>query len=143
MKQIMVLMAVVAMLSATAIAQDERMNPQNQNPALDQSQSWQGYLVDAKSAATIAKDPDNAMKKAAEYTRESALAADPAEGFGIFVEGHWLKFDDTGNSQAEDLIKASEQKKGLMIAVTGTLNGDTIAVTSMREISTDAAPQNY
>ncbi len=105
--------------------------------------AWQGYLVDVRTAQEFLKNPGSAMKNASQYDRATALLPqNSGSGFGIFTEGTWLKFDTAGSTQAVDLIRNTKTEKGIMVVVTGILNGDELNVRSLKE--TLAVPtKNY
>jgi hypothetical protein len=126
---IMVCLFTVA-LGASAISQESRENSRKDTAVF----SWQGYLVDANSAREIMKDSINAMKNASEYARSSALKEENQNaGFGIVVEGKWLKFDRGGDSKAAELVKATTTEKGIKVTVSGRLDGQSVAVLSLKE----------
>jgi len=92
-----------------------------------------GYVVDAMCAKGMAKK-DNPMEAAAKHTKACALEEGcAASGFGLFSDGKWHKFDETGDKAAKELIEGSKTEKGMMIEVTGELKGDVLAVASITE----------
>ena len=56
-------------------------------------------------------------------------------GYAVFTaDGQFYKFDEAGNKSAEALLKETETKSGISVAVEGTLEGDTIHVTKVTEV---------
>ena len=145
MKKTVVLWAAVAAFGAVLVALETRMSQAGQDPAIGQSQelTWEGYLVDVKTAADMVSDASTASQKAAEYLKETALKLGPDNGFGIIAGGQWLRFDAAGNTQAQQVINSSNKEKGIKVLVTGKLYGDTIAVTSIREVTEEEKQQQY
>jgi hypothetical protein len=94
-----------------------------------------GYVVDQMCGKGMAKKP-NPMEKAAGHTRDCALEdACSASGYGIFSDGKYVKFDAAGNKLAKEAIEKSKREKGLYFEVKGTVNGEMLAVSSVKEIS--------
>jgi hypothetical protein len=102
------------------------------------SHTMKGYLVDKMCAVGMAKKaPDEAMAKAAKHTKSCALEESCQEsGFGLMSDGIWYKFDDNGDKQALALLNKTEKKSEIMVAVTGTHDGDILKVTSIKEVKT-------
>jgi hypothetical protein len=74
------------------------------------------------------------MQKAAAHSKECALEDDcSASGYGLFSEGKWYVFDDAGSKQAKAAIEKEKRAKGLSYEVTGTVDGNTLAVASIKE----------
>jgi hypothetical protein len=86
---------------------------------------WQGHLMDAMCAARL-KD------KAAGHKAKCALSC-AKSGFGVVTaEGKFIKFDESGNAKALEALKGTTKEQDLMVKVTGTLDGETIQVESVR-----------
>ena len=100
------------------------------------SHTMKGYLVDKMCAVGMAKKaPDEAMAKAAKHTKSCALEESCQEsGYGLISDGIWYKFDDNGDKQALALLQKTEKKNDIMVAVTGTHDGDIFKVTSIKEV---------
>ncbi len=130
MKRLILLFFAAAVVGGYAFAQEVRQDTAKGKP-LD---SWQGSLVDAKSAPDIVKDPTMAMKNAADYTRATALMdVSRTSGYGLVTAGKWLKFDTAGDQQVADFLKTTMQSKGIMVTVTGRLDGEVLTVSSIKE----------
>lgn len=86
---------------------------------------WQGHLMDAMCAAKM-KD------KAAGHKAKCALSC-AKSGFGLVTaDGKYVKFDEAGNAKAQEALKGTTKEQDLMVKVTGTLDGETIQVESLR-----------
>ena len=95
---------------------------------------WHGYIVDAMCAKGMVKK-GNAMEKAPQHTRDCALEeACAASGYGVFQGDKYYKFDDAGDKQAKELLENTSTEKGIMVNVTGKLEGDKIMVASISEM---------
>jgi hypothetical protein len=74
------------------------------------------------------------MERAAAHTKECALEDNCAtSGYGVFSDGKYIKFDAHGDEIAQDLIQKTETQKGITVEVTGTIEGDRLAVASIKE----------
>ncbi len=88
-----------------------------------------GYLLDQMCGQEI-KDP----AKAKEHTRECALMDHcAASGYGIYVDGKLLKFDKAGSQPARTLLENSKKEKEIEVIAEGTLSGNVLTVTSLKE----------
>jgi hypothetical protein len=121
MKKLLVFAILTAFISITARAQDAKVVT--------------GYLVDKMCASSMAKKaPAEAMAAAAKHTRNCAMEKDcAAAGYGVMSDGKWIKFDDKGNEKAADYLKHTKAKSHLMVEVNGSMNGDVLAVSSIKE----------
>ncbi len=82
-------------------------------------------LIDTMCSAKAAANPDA-------HTRACALQCE-SSGFGVLTDkNEFLKFDAAGNSRAVELLKASSKQDKLRVSVSGTRNGDTIAVKEIK-----------
>ncbi len=82
-------------------------------------------VVDKNCSAKVASAPDT-------HTRDCAVKC-AASGFGIITSDQkFLKFDEAGNRQITEQIKASSQKDHLRVDVDGTVQGDTLKVSSVK-----------
>ena len=91
-----------------------------------------GNLID-NACAESAKDLDT---KAKNHSTSCALM-DSCEtsGYAVYVDHKLYKLDDKGNSSAVDLLKNTKTAKGLRVSVEGTVDGDTIHVTKLTEVT--------
>ncbi len=100
------------------------------------SHTMKGYLVDKMCATGIVKkSPDEAMAKAAKHTRECALEEScAASGYGIVSDGNYIKFDKAGDKKANEFLIKSKTVNNIYVEVSGTDEGNTITVASIKEI---------
>ena len=85
------------------------------------AESWNGTVVDV-----MCKDKDIAG-----HTKKCALGC-AKSGFGLVTsDGKFLKFDEAGNSKTLTALKATDKEKDLKAKVDGTLDGDTVQVSSI------------
>lgn len=104
-----VVLAFVIAVSAVAAAED----------------TWKNVpVVDANCASKVKADPDKHDKAC---TLQCARS-----GFGILsADGRFLKFDAAGNEKWLAALKKSDKTDHLRATVTGTLEGETIKVTTL------------
>lgn len=132
MKRMASVLILAALVAAAAPGQEKKI--------AGESLKMSGYVVDQMCAKGIAKKA-NPMEKAAGHTKECALEeACAASGYGIFTGGKWLKFDSAGSKMAKEAIEKSKREKGLMFEVTGTIDGDVLAVSGLKETSPEKKP---
>ncbi len=93
------------------------------------NQKVHGYLVDAICAKNHAKEPGYA----ANHDKKcNLMAVCVKSGYSLITaDQKVLKFDAKGAEQALHLIQATEKDKDWKVVVTGKVDGDTIAVTSI------------
>lgn len=92
-----------------------------------------GYVVDQMCAGGMAKKA-NVMQKAAAHTRDCSLEEScSAEGYGIFSDGKYYKFDEKGSATAKVLIEKSKRSKELYFEASGVLDNGTLTVASLKE----------
>jgi hypothetical protein len=104
MKKFVILTAAATILSAAAFA--ETLN---------------GTLVDV-----MCKDKDLAG-----HTTKCALGC-AKSGFGLVTsEGKFVKFDEAGNAKALAALKATKKESDLKAKVEGTVDGDSVQVSSI------------
>jgi len=85
------------------------------------AQTWNGTLVDV-----MCKDKDIAA-----HTRKCALGC-AKSGYGLVTsDGKFVKFDEAGNAKALAALKATGREKDLKAKVEGTLDGETVQVSSI------------
>ena len=91
-----------------------------------------GNLID-NACAESAKDLD---AKAKNHSTSCALM-DQCEtsGYAVYADHKLYKLDDQGNSSAVELLKNTKTAKGLRVSVEGTVEGDTIHVTKLTEVT--------
>jgi hypothetical protein len=103
--------------------------------AQDKSVTLTGYMIDNSCAANHANDKTFATWVKTHGTSCAMMDACEKSGYAVFAGDKLYKFDDAGNSSAEALLKATKSKKGLHVKAEGTLDGDTLKVTKLTEVT--------
>ena len=89
-----------------------------------------GILLDAMCGEMSASDADDLSS----HKVLCALMPNCQEsGFGIVVEGTFLKFGDAGDEKALAFLKGTQKKSAVKIAVTGEFSGDNVKVATIKE----------
>ena len=103
--------------------------------AQDKTVTITGNLID-NACAESAKDLGTRAKN--HSTSCAMMDGCEKSGYAVYAADNKLyKLDDKGNDFAEGLLKSTQTKKGLKVSVEGTLDGTTIKVTKLTEV-TDA-----
>jgi hypothetical protein len=90
-----------------------------------------GYVVDKHCIAGKSGDLN---KKASAMPKTCTLSkACLASGLGLVSEGKWYTFDAKGSAMAAKILEKSKADEGTVFEVTGTVDGDTLTVTSIKE----------
>ena len=97
-----------------------------------------GNLIDNMCAAHHVNDKDFGDRVANHTTSCALMASCKASGFGLYVDKKFYKLDDAGSKLALDVLASTQTEKGVRVAVEGTLEGDTIQVTKLTEVTTPA-----
>ena len=116
------LVVVLALMAGALIAQDK-------------SVTLTGYLVDNNCGASHASDKTFATWVKTHGTDCSKMESCEKSGYAVFADDKLYKLDDAGNASAEAVLKATKSKKGLHVKVEGTVDGDTIKVTKLTEVT--------
>jgi hypothetical protein len=103
--------------------------------AQDKSVTLTGYLIDNACAANHASDKTFAAWVKTHGTSCANMESCEKSGYAVFAGDKLYKFDDAGNSSAEALLKATKSKKGLHVKAEGTVDGDTLKVTKLTEVT--------
>ena len=115
------LMTIVVLASAMLYAQG------------DKAVKISGYLID-NACAESSKDIATRAKN--HSTTCALMDSCEKSGYAVYAEDSKLyKLDDKGNDSAADLLKNTKTKKGLKVAVEGTIDGDTIKVSKLTEVT--------
>ena len=56
-------------------------------------------------------------------------------GYAVYAMDKLYKLDDKGNDLAAGVLKNTKTAKGIKVSVEGTLDGDTIKVTKLAEVT--------
>ncbi len=101
--------------------------------------SYSGYVVDQMCGSGMAKKA-NAMDKAAAHTKDCALSAScAASGYGLFIKGKYHPFDSKGSGLAKAMLEKSTKADHMYAEVTGTMKGNTLNVTAIKEADAPAS----
>lgn len=88
-----------------------------------------GVVMDAACGARVAANAE----KTAKHTVACALMEScKASGFGLILEGRFLKFDPAGDEQALKLLEAAKVRENFRAEVTGEFSEDNIKVSAMK-----------
>ena len=88
-----------------------------------------GVVMDAACGARVAANAE----KTAKHTVACALMEScKASGFGLILEGRFLKFDPAGDEQALKLLEAAKVRENFRAEVTGEFSEDHIKVSAMK-----------
>jgi len=85
------------------------------------AETWSGTLVDVMCKG----------KDLASHTTKCAIGC-AKSGYGlVLADGKFVKFDEGGNAKALAALKASSKEKDLKAKVSGSVDGDTVVVSSI------------
>lgn len=88
-----------------------------------------GYLIDNACADSGKDAKDHAVSCALMDSCETA-------GYSVVTaDNKRYKLAEKGNGMAADLLKNTKTKKGVKVALEGNVNGDTVEVTKLTEVS--------
>jgi hypothetical protein len=95
--------------------------------------TMKGYVLDKMCGEGMVKK-GNAMQKAAGHSKDCALSENcAASGFGIISDGKWVKFTEGTDKDAKAALEKSKRAKGMYYEVSGTMEGDQLALASIKE----------
>jgi hypothetical protein len=121
-RKIFPLVVVLALMAGALIAQDK-------------SVTLTGYLIDNACAATAtAEKPLGTWVKTHEISCATMENCEKS-GYAVYAGDKLYKFDAAGNTSAAALLKTTKTKKGLQVKVEGTVDGDTVKVTKLTEVT--------
>jgi hypothetical protein len=93
-------------------------------PASALAATWDNaVLIDHNCAEKFGSNPD------AHPT--SCLLKCASSGYGILIDGKWVKLDQAGNEKALAALKATGKKDHIRVNVKGERKGDVIAVSTL------------
>lgn len=122
MRKVFPLIVVLAVMAGALMAQDKTV-------------TLTGYMIDNSCAANHANDKTFATWVKTHGTSCAMMDSCEKSGYAVFADDKLYKFDDAGNASAEALLKATKSKKGLHVKAEGTLDGDTLKVTKLTEVT--------
>src|SRR3977135_752628 len=85
----------------------------------DKSVKIGGYLMDNACSAGHVKDAGFAERVKKHKTSCALMPPCEGSGYAVYSEGKLYKLDKAGNESAEALLKETETKSGVMVAVDG------------------------
>ena len=91
-----------------------------------------GYVIDNMCASAHADALSDTAKG-----HPTACATMPScikSGYSIVSDGKQYKLDEESNKKVLGLLKGAKSKKGLLVSVEGTLEGDTLHVKKIAEV---------
>jgi hypothetical protein len=93
-----------------------------------------GYLID--NACSARANSEGGAEKVKNHTVKCAMMPNcEKSGYALFADGKLYKLDEAGNKRAIELYKATKADKGLQVSVEGDVEGDSLKVKSMSEVS--------
>ena len=98
-----------------------------------------GNLIDNACASHHVNDKDFSDRVANHTTSCALMATCKGSGYAVYADSKLYKLDDAGSKLAQGVLEDSKTEKGVRVAVEGTLEGDTIHVTKLTEVT---APVN-
>ena len=94
-----------------------------------------GYIIDNMCAGHHGKEA-NVEEVVKNHKTSCALMDGCSEsGYALFAGGKFYKLDSSGSEKAMALLKKTKSKNGLAVQVEGTVEGDTLTVSSISEAS--------
>jgi hypothetical protein len=103
--------------------------------AQDKSVTLTGYLIDNACASSHATDKTFPDWVKTHGTSCANMEACQKSGYAVYSGDKLYKLDDSGNDAAMDILKNTKQKKGIQVKVEGTVDGDTIKVSKLTEVT--------
>ena len=122
MRKVFPLIVVLAVMAGALMAQDK-------------SVTLTGYLIDNSCAANHANDKTFATWVKTHGTSCATMENCEKSGYAVFAGDKLYKFDDAGNASAAELLKNTKSKKGLKVKAEGTVDGDTLKVSKLTEVT--------
>ena len=102
--------------------------------AQDKEVKLTGYIIDNMCASAHPNDLAETAKG-----HPTACATMPncmKSGYSLVADGKQYKLDEDGNKKIMSLLKGTKTKKGLVVAVEGTVEGETLHVKKVSEATT-------
>jgi hypothetical protein len=121
MKRFVSILALVVVATVTGFAQGESGS----------ETTLKGYVADKH--CIVGKSGDLNAKASAMPKSCTLSKACRASGLGLVSDGKWYSFDAKGAEEAAKVLKKSKAENGTLVEVTGTVEGDTLTVSSIKE----------
>jgi S-layer protein (TIGR01564 family) len=113
----------IVMIAATLLYAQSVRNPDEKKAA-----KITGFVVDVQCATGLdAKDKEHSVSC-------SLMPKCTASGFAVVAKDNLYKLDENGNKLALAILKETKTKKGLAVAVVGTLKEGILYVDTMSEV---------
>ncbi len=97
-----------------------------------------GNLIDNACASHHVNDKDFGDRVANHTTSCALMSSCKGSGYAVYVDKKLYKLDEAGSKLAQDILEGTNTEKGVRVAIEGTLDGDTIHVTKLTEVTTPA-----
>ncbi|MCI0706468.1 MAG: hypothetical protein L0Y80_03155 [Ignavibacteriae bacterium] len=145
MKKLLIAGLVLALCSVPLMAQEtmkkEETKQQDMKAKKEMKESKsmtmtvKGYLVDKMCGSGYAKgDAAKAAEKGMKHSKACALEEDcAASGYGIIMDGKYIKFDEKGDKLALEYLNKSSKKNDFLVEVAGMKDGDVLKVASLAD----------
>ena len=92
-----------------------------------------GYVID--NACSARATGDNAAEKVKNHTVKCAMMPPCAKsGYAIYADKLY-KLDEEGNKKVAEILKNTKDDKGVQVSVEGTVEGDTLKVSKISEVT--------
>ena len=101
----------------------------------DKTVKLTGYLLDNNCSAGKENDKDFAKDSANHATSCAKMESCEKAGYAVYADKKLYKLDEAGNTMAAEVLKNTKTTKGVKVAVEGTVEGDTIKVTKLTEVT--------
>ena len=101
----------------------------------DKTVKLTGYLLDNNCSAGKENDKDFAKDSANHSTSCAKMESCEKAGYAVYADKKLYKLDEAGNTMAAEVLKNTKLTKGVRVAVEGTVEGDTIKVTKLTEVT--------
>lgn len=127
-------------ISSLGFAQ-QKMEKMGKTEKMEKSEhTMAGYMVDNACATKMEKaGATKAMEKAKNHSKDCALQdACKASGYGLMSHGKFYKFDEKGDKLASEYFDKTKKEKDFWVDVTGTMDGKTIKVESIKDVKMKA-----
>ena len=121
-RKVLPLIVILALMAGALIAQEK-------------SVTLTGYLIDNACAASHATDKTFGTWVKTHSTSCAMMESCEKSGYAVFADDKLYKLDEAGNTSAAELLKNTKSKKGLHVKVEGTVDGDTVKVTKLTEVT--------
>jgi hypothetical protein len=93
-----------------------------------------GYLID--NACSARANTEGGAEKVKNHTVKCAMMPNcEKSGYALYSDGKLYKLDEEGNKKAMELYKNTKLERGLQVTVEGDVDGESLKVKSMSEVT--------